>query len=52
VGPRGHDGAALLGPVAHELLRHGACPTVFVHGTTAEERQPAGTVPGARALAG
>jgi nucleotide-binding universal stress UspA family protein len=35
VGPRGVDGAALLGPVAQELLRHGACPTLFVHGTTA-----------------
>jgi nucleotide-binding universal stress UspA family protein len=52
VGPRGHDGAALLGPVAEELLRRGACPTVFVHGTTAEERQSAGTVPQAGALAG
>jgi len=35
VGPRGVDGAQLLGPVAQELLRHGACPTLFVHGTTA-----------------
>lgn len=35
IGPRGSDGAALLGPVAQELLRHGACPTLFVHGTTA-----------------
>jgi nucleotide-binding universal stress UspA family protein len=35
IGPRGADGAALLGPVAQELLRHGACPTLFVHGTTA-----------------
>jgi nucleotide-binding universal stress UspA family protein len=52
VGPRGHDGAALLGPVAQELLRRCACPTVFVHGTTAEERQSAGTVPQAGALAG
>jgi nucleotide-binding universal stress UspA family protein len=34
-GPRGSDGAALLGPVAQELLRRGACPTLFVHGTTA-----------------
>ncbi|HEU4349004.1 MAG TPA: universal stress protein [Actinoplanes sp.] len=34
-GPRGRDGAARLGPVAHELLRRGACPTLFVHGTTA-----------------
>jgi nucleotide-binding universal stress UspA family protein len=37
VGPRGHDGAALLGPVAQELLRRCACPTVFVHGATADE---------------
>lgn len=35
IGPRGADRAALLGPVAQELLRHGACPTLFVHGTTA-----------------
>jgi nucleotide-binding universal stress UspA family protein len=35
IGPRGADGAALLGPVAQELLRHAACPTLFVHGTTA-----------------
>jgi nucleotide-binding universal stress UspA family protein len=35
IGPRGVDGAALLGPVAQELLRHSACPTLFVHGTTA-----------------
>lgn len=34
-GPRGSDGAALLGPVAQELLQRGACPTLFVHGTTA-----------------
>jgi hypothetical protein len=34
-GPRGNDHAPLLGPVAHELLRRGACPTLFVHGTTA-----------------
>jgi exopolyphosphatase/guanosine-5'-triphosphate,3'-diphosphate pyrophosphatase len=32
-GPRGRDRAALLGPVAQELLRRGACPTLFVHGT-------------------
>jgi nucleotide-binding universal stress UspA family protein len=32
-GPRGKDRAALLGPVAQELLRRGACPTLFVHGT-------------------
>ena len=34
-GPRGSDHAPLLGPVAHELLRRGQCPTLFVHGTTA-----------------
>jgi nucleotide-binding universal stress UspA family protein len=50
VGPRGHDGAALLGPVAQELLRRCACPTVFVHGTTAGERSPFGPVPSAGAL--
>lgn len=35
VGPRGQDGATLLGPVAHQLLLKCACPTVFVHGSTA-----------------
>ncbi|MEV6490698.1 universal stress protein [Actinoplanes sp. NPDC051633] len=35
VGPRGTDGTQLLGPVALQLLRRGACPTLFVHGTTA-----------------
>jgi nucleotide-binding universal stress UspA family protein len=50
VGPRGRDGAALLGPVAQELLRRCACPTVFVHGTTADERWSAGTVPSAGAM--
>jgi nucleotide-binding universal stress UspA family protein len=35
VGPRGRDGTQLLGPVALQLLRRGACPTLFVHGTTA-----------------
>jgi len=34
-GPRGSDHAPLLGPVAQQLLRRGACPTLFVHGTTA-----------------
>jgi nucleotide-binding universal stress UspA family protein len=52
VGPRGRDGAALLGPVAQELLRRCACPTLFVHGTTAAGHRPAGTVPSAGALAG
>jgi nucleotide-binding universal stress UspA family protein len=51
VGPRGRDGAALLGPVATELLRRCACPTVFVHGTTAGEGLSAGTVPTAGAMA-
>jgi nucleotide-binding universal stress UspA family protein len=51
VGPRGKDGAALLGPVAQELLRRGACPTLFVHGITAQGRVSVGTVPTAGALA-
>ena len=51
VGPRGQDGATLLGPVAQELLRRCACPTVFVHGTTADDGWSAGTVPSAGALA-
>ena len=52
VGPRGRDGSALLGPVAQELLRRCACPTLFVHGTTAERHCSVGTVPSAGALAG
>jgi nucleotide-binding universal stress UspA family protein len=51
VGPRGVDGAQLLGPVAQELLRRCACPTVFVHRATADEPWSAGTVPTAGALA-
>jgi nucleotide-binding universal stress UspA family protein len=51
VGPRGQDGATLLGPVAQELLRRCACPTVFVHGATADDGSSAGTVPSAGALA-
>jgi nucleotide-binding universal stress UspA family protein len=51
VGPRGRGGAALLGPVAQQLLRRGACPTLFVHGITAQGRCSAGTVPTAGALA-
>jgi nucleotide-binding universal stress UspA family protein len=51
-GPRGRDGSALLGPVAQELLRRCACPTLFVHGTTAERHCSVGTVPSAGALAG
>ena len=52
VGPRGADGSTLLGAVAHELLRRCACPTVFVHGSTAVEPHSPGTVPSARALTG
>jgi len=52
VGPRGAGGSVLLGAVAHELLRRCACPTVFVHGSTAPEHHSPGTVPSAEALAG
>ncbi|MCA2218823.1 universal stress protein [Jidongwangia harbinensis] len=52
VAPRGRDRSALLGPVAQELLRRCACPTLFVHGTTAERHGSVGTVPSAGALAG
>jgi hypothetical protein len=52
VGPRGAGGSALLGTVAEELLRRCACPTVFVHGTTALDRWSPGTVPSAGSLAG
>ncbi|WIM93857.1 universal stress protein [Actinoplanes oblitus] len=38
LGPRGAGGAGRFGSVADELLRHGGCPTVFVHG----RREPAG----------
>jgi nucleotide-binding universal stress UspA family protein len=51
VGPRGRDGAVQLGPVAQELLHRCACPTLFVHGTTAAGCHSAGTVPAAGALA-
>ncbi|GAB1691304.1 universal stress protein [Krasilnikovia sp. M28-CT-15] len=51
VGPRGADGSPLLGVVAHELLRRCVSPTLFVHGSTAGERTPAGTVPSAGASA-
>ena len=50
VGPRGADGGSLLGEVAGQLLRRSACPTVFVHGTPAGDRSPAGTVRSAGAL--
>ena len=50
VGPRGVSGGSLLGAVAQQLLRRCACPTVFVHGTPAGDRSPAGTVPSAGAL--
>jgi nucleotide-binding universal stress UspA family protein len=33
LGPRGAHAAGLLGSVAREVLHHGACPTVFVHGS-------------------
>jgi nucleotide-binding universal stress UspA family protein len=49
-GPRGRDGAVLLGRVAHELLRRCASPTVFVHRATADKPWSAGTVPTAGAL--
>jgi nucleotide-binding universal stress UspA family protein len=49
-GPRGRDGAVLLGRVAQNLLRRCACPTVFVHRATADEPWSAGTVPTAGAL--
>jgi nucleotide-binding universal stress UspA family protein len=51
MGPRGLDGGTLLGQVAQEVLRRCACPTVFVHGTTAGVRCPPGTVRSAGALA-
>jgi nucleotide-binding universal stress UspA family protein len=50
-GPRGSDGAALLGHVARDLLRRCACPTVFVHATTADDRRSPGNVPSAGAMA-
>jgi len=49
-GPRGRDGAALLGRVAQQLLHRCACPTVFVHRATADDPWSAGTVPTAAAL--
>jgi nucleotide-binding universal stress UspA family protein len=49
-GPRGSDGAVLLGRVAQDLLRRCAAPTVFVHRATADEPWSAGTVPTAGAL--
>jgi nucleotide-binding universal stress UspA family protein len=49
-GPRGRDGAVLLGRVAQDLMRRCACPTVFVHRATADEPWSAGTVPTAEAL--
>jgi ABC-type phosphate/phosphonate transport system ATPase subunit len=51
VGPRGAGGSTLLGSVAQHLLRQCACPTVFVHGTTAGEVPPPGSVHSAGALA-
>jgi nucleotide-binding universal stress UspA family protein len=52
VGPTGRGRAGLLGSSALELLRRCASPTVFVHGTLAEQRAPGGTVPTAGALIG
>jgi nucleotide-binding universal stress UspA family protein len=51
VGPRGAGGCALLGSVAEKLLRHGVCPTVFVHGTMAPQPCAPGTVRSVGALA-
>ncbi len=51
-GPRGTRGPGLLGVVAAELLLRGACPTVFVHGTSAARTTPDGTLPTAEALIG
>jgi nucleotide-binding universal stress UspA family protein len=50
VGPRGQDGSALLGPIAQELLRRCACPTVFVHRASADDSPCMGAVPAAGAL--
>lgn len=50
VGPRGAGGSSLLGSVAQQLLRRCACPTLFVHGTPAEDPAVTGTVPQAGAL--
>jgi nucleotide-binding universal stress UspA family protein len=51
VGPRGQHGASLLGPVAQELLRRCACPTVFVHGTSSDDGWSSGAVPSAGSMA-
>lgn len=51
-GPRGADGSTALGPVAWRLLRSGACPTLFVHGTPADDGPTDGTVPSTGALIG
>ncbi|MEV4642719.1 universal stress protein [Actinoplanes sp. NPDC049548] len=50
VGPRGTDSTSLLGAVAGELLRRCACPTLFVHGSPAEDGPVDGTVPTAGVL--
>jgi nucleotide-binding universal stress UspA family protein len=47
VGPRGSGGSTAFGPVAGQLLRRSACPTVFVHGNTALAPPAPGTVPSA-----
>ena len=51
VGSRG-AGAMQPGSVALELLRGCACPTVFVHGSTAIEHRLTGTVPSTGVLTG
>ncbi|ROP34213.1 universal stress protein [Couchioplanes caeruleus] len=44
LGPRG-TGGGLLGAVAGELLRHCACPTLFVHGDPAGDDPADGALP-------
>ncbi|WP_306212542.1 universal stress protein [Actinoplanes sp. RD1] len=45
IGPRGTESPGLLGLVAAHLLCHGACPTVFVHGSAATAGVPDGKLP-------
>jgi nucleotide-binding universal stress UspA family protein len=53
MGPRGTNGAALLGSVARHMLHQGACPTVFVHGPALPApRTPARSAKSWNALAG
>jgi nucleotide-binding universal stress UspA family protein len=51
-GARGTEGFSALGAVASQLLRRCACPTVFVHGTPADDGPPDGTVPSSGAVKG